>query len=194
VRALALMLVVASPLLALGAEEERAGAAEGRTYAVAAPSAITYRLVHKFHVVEGVSKAIEGRARILPGGGVQAMVRAPVASFDSGNGNRDTDMRTVTDAARYPFVTLKAVGSLPAIASYPAAMDLVLQGELTFHGRTKPLEVPVKVRFETPEKAVVEGAFPVSLEAFEVERPSLLFVKVEDRLDLTAKLTLVAER
>jgi len=41
---------------------------------------------------------------------------------------------------------------------------------------------------------VVEGAFPVSLEAFEVERPSLLFVKVEDRLDLTAKLTLVAER
>ncbi len=165
-----------------------------RTYAVAPGSVLAYRLVHKFHVVDGVSKAVEGRARLLPGGGVQAMVRARVDSFDSGNGNRDSDMREATEAARHPFVTLKAVGTLTEPASYPADVELTLRGELTFHGRTRPVEVPVKVRFETPERAAVEGGFAVSLDAFEVRRPALLFVKVEDRVDVTATLVLEAER
>jgi hypothetical protein len=39
---------------------------------------------------------------------------------------------------------------------------------------------------------VVEGSFPVSLEAFGVERPSLLFVKVEDRIDIQVHLTMEA--
>lgn len=182
-----LALVVA---LAVAASPE----APARTYAVAPGSVLAYRLVHKFHVVDGVSKAVEGRARILPGGSVQAMVRARVDSFDSGNGNRDADMREVTEAARHPFVTIKAAGKLTEPASYPAEVELTLRGELTFHGRTRPVEVPVKVRFETPERAAADGAFAVSLDAFEVQRPSLLFVKVEDRLDVTAKLVLEAER
>lgn len=166
----------------------------GRTYAVAPGSVLAYRLVHKFHAVEGVSRAVEGRVRLLPDGGVQAMVRARVDSFDSGNGNRDADMREVTEAARFPFVTLKAAGALPEVAGYPSAVEITLRGELSFHGRTRPLEVPVKIRLGSPERVEVESSFAVSLEAFEIRRPSLLFVKVDDRLDVTANLTLEAER
>ncbi len=174
--------------------ERPAGPEAARTYAVAPGSVLSYRIVHPFHAVDGVSKAIEGRARILEGGAVQAMVRARVDSFDSGNGNRDAQMRAATEAAKYPFVTLKAAGTLPPIESYPAALDLILDGELTFHGQSRPLKVPVKVRFESPARAKVEGGFPVSLDAFQVERPALLFVKVEDRLDVRANLVLEAER
>lgn len=176
--------------LAVSASPEAAG----RTWAVAPGSVLAYRLVHKLHVVEGVSKAVEGRARVLPGGGVQAMVRARVESFDSGNGNRDADMREATEAARYPFVTVKAVGTLAEPATHPAEVELVLRGELTFHGRTRPVEVPIQVRFESADRAAAVGAFAVSLDAFEVRRPALLFVKVDDRLDVTARLVLEAER
>ncbi len=181
--------LAAAAALALAASPEA-----GRTYAVGPGSVLAYELVHKFHVVEGVSKAVEGRARLLPDGGVQAMVRARVDSFDSGNGNRDADMREVTEAARFPFVALKAVGALPRVASYPATVEITLRGELSFHGRTRPVEVPAKVRFESSERVAVESTFAVSLEAFEVQRPSLLFVKVDDRLDVTVNLALEAER
>lgn len=166
-----------------------------RTFAVGPGSTLTYRLVHRLHSVHGVSREIEGRARLLPGGGVQVMIRAPIASFDSGNGNRDANMREATDAGHHPFVQLKAVGDgATAPASFPAAQEVLLRGELQFHGRTRPVAVPAKVTFESPDRARVEATFPVSLEAYGVERPSLLFVKVEDRVDVEAKLRLEAER
>lgn len=175
--------------LALSADPEA-----GRAFAVAPGSEVSYRAVHKLHAVVGLARAVEGRVRILPGGGVQAMVRARVDAFDSGNGNRDAHMREVTEAARYPFVTLKLAGRMPEPTSGPGAMDVALAGELTFHGRTRPVEVTAKVRFDTADRASVEGAFSLSLDAFEVERPSLLFVRIDDRLDLTARLVLEAER
>jgi len=183
--------MIALALLALA----MSGAPEaGRTFAVAPGSVVGYRIVHKLHAVDGVSRAVEGRARILPDGGVQAVVRARVDSFDSGNGNRDAHVREVTEAARYPFVTLKLAGRLPEPAPGPEAVEVLLRGALTFHGRTRAVEVPARVRFETPDLATVEGTLAVSLDAFEVERPSLLFVKVEDRLDVHATLALEAER
>lgn len=188
------MLALAS-LAPLAAALSLAAGDVPRTFAVMPGSTLSYRLVHKLHEVTGVSKAVEGKARVLPDGGVQVVVRAGVDSFDSGNGNRDAHMREVTEAARYPLVQVKAVGAgVAAPASYPAAIELVLRGELTFHGRSRPLEVPAKVQFLSADRVTVEASFPVSLEAYGVERPSLLFVKVNDRIDLAAKLTLEAER
>lgn len=180
--------------LALALQATGPDPASPRTFAVAPGSVLSYHAEHKIHSVDGASKAVEGRARILPDGTVQAMVRARVDSFDSGNGNRDAHMREVTEAARYPYVTVKAVGRTPAVSSYPAAVEVLLRGEVELHGRTRPVEVPVTVRWESPDRASVEGRFAVSLEAHEVERPSLLFVKVEDRLDVEASLVLEAER
>ncbi len=167
-----------------------------RTYAITSGSTLSYRLVHKFHHVKGISRSVEGRARVLPDGTVQAMVRARVDSFDSGNGNRDADMKGATDAARFPYVILKAVGASPSLAQRATAgtpLELVLRGELTFHGVTRPLEFPVKVSFGAGGRATAEATFPVSLEAHGVKRPSLLFVKVEDRIDVDASLALAEE-
>ncbi|BDG03055.1 YceI family protein [Anaeromyxobacter oryzae] len=165
-----------------------------RTYDVAPGSTLGYRVVHKLHEVNAVTHAVEGKARVLPDGGVQVMVRARVDSFDSGNGNRDAHMREVTETARYPYVELKAVGSGVQLASSPATLDLVLRGEVTFHGQTHPVEVPVKVRLEPDGRGTVDASFPLSLEAYGVERPSLLFVKIEDRVVVSAKLLLQEER
>lgn len=169
-----------------------APAAAPRTFDVRPGSTLTYRVVHRFHTVTGVSRAVEGKARVLPDGTVQVMVRAPLDSFDSGNSNRDAHMREATDAGAHPYVAFKGVGALAAPGRYPAEEKLPLRGELTLK-TTKPAEIPVDVRFASPERATVATTFPVSLEEHEVERPSLMFVKVEDKVQIEAHLELEAE-
>jgi polyisoprenoid-binding protein YceI len=160
--------------------------------AVQPGSRLTYRLVHKFHEVEGVSKEVEGRVRIGAGGAVQLMVRARVASFDSGNGNRDAHMQEATEAVRFPLVTLKAVGTAALPAGYPATVEVPLDGQLEFHGQVRPVTAQATVTFQAPGRADVRARLTISLDAFGVERPSLLFVKVDDALSVDAHLTLAA--
>ena len=94
------LLVIASP----------ARAEAPRVLSTTTGSKITYTLIHKMHTVMGeAKKGIEGKAALGPSG-AQVMVRVPVASFDSGNANRDEHMKESVDAARYPMVELKAVG------------------------------------------------------------------------------------
>lgn len=183
--ALAAALVALAPLAA--------PSEASRTYSVAPDSTLTYRLVHRFHAVNGVSRAVEGKARVLVDGTVQVMVRAPLESFRSGNTNRDAHMLEVTGAAREPYVTFKGVGRLEPPGRYPADVRLALRGELTLKS-PRAVEVVATVHFDGPGRARAEASFPVSLEAHEVERPELLFVKVDDRVVIDARLALEEER
>lgn len=163
-----------------------------RTFAVTRGT-LSYRIVHKLHEVSGSSRSLEGKARVLPDGTVQVMVRAPLRSFDSGNGNRDAHMLEVTDAAAQPYVILKAIGRLAMPTSFPADVELPLQGELTLKS-PQPVEIATHVHFEGPDRLEVKAAFPVSLDAHRVERPALLFVKIEDRVEVETSLAMEAER
>lgn len=179
--------------LLLAAQDAAVLAAQNpATFAVRPGSTLSYRAVHPLHTVNGVTHELEGRARVLADGGVQVMVRAPVASFDSGNGNRDAHMREATETARFPYVELKAVGSGVVPASGPAE-SLHLSGELTFHGVTQAVDVAATVHWQGPDRVTVDATFPISLGAFHVERPALLFSKIEDRVDISAKLLLERE-
>jgi hypothetical protein len=182
-------------LLLLAVTAPVAGDAAGpRTFAVADGSTLSYRLVHKFHAVDGISKAVEGKARWLPDGTVQVMVRARVDSFDSGNSNRDAQMKEVTEADRLPYVLLKAVAEGLRAERYPADVRVPLRGVLEFHGVAREVAVTATVHFAAPDRAEVSASFPVSLTAHGVERPSLLFVKVDDRIEIRARLSLALEK
>lgn len=184
------LLAAAAAAAAAAAPAPPADAA--RIWAVAPGSTITYRLVHKFHAVEGVSRSVEGRARLGADGALQAAVRARVDSFDSGNSNRDVHMMEVTEAARLPFVVLKAVAAGIRAEPSPDGVDVPLRAALEFHGVTRELSVTARVRFTSPDRAEVRATFPVSLTEHGVERPALLFVKVDDRIEIEARLVLEA--
>jgi polyisoprenoid-binding protein YceI len=163
-----------------------ARSAPGTFTALPAESSVSYTAVHKLHKVVGVAKKLEGRARILPDGQVQAMVRVPVEAFDSGNGNRDAHVKESIGAARFPFVELKAVAQIDPNASNGTT---TLKGNVTFHGVTRPVELPATFSSEG-RRLSVTGTFPVSLEGHGVERPSLMFVKVDDRLEIAFQIVL----
>jgi polyisoprenoid-binding protein YceI len=186
---------LAAALAALAAGAPPPGA---RVLAVdAGASSIRYFVVHKLHHVDGRSTRVEGKALVSPDGKVQAMVRVPAASFDSGDGNRDAHMQEALEVGTFPFVTVKAVGVLPAGAldrPRPATVPLTLTAEVDLHGVKVAQEVPVQVTFEAGGAVHATGTFDVSLDAHAVERPALLFVKIEDacRIELDLVLREVA--
>jgi polyisoprenoid-binding protein YceI len=157
-------------------------------------SQLTYRLKHKLHEVVGTARPTEGRARILPDGTLQVAVRANVADFDSGNANRDANMKEATEANKYPTVEFRGLATgLKVPDSFPTRVPVVLRGKLTFHGVERGVEVPMEVLFRSAREVSAEGRFTISLESYEVERPSLLLVRVEDTLVMEMKFLLQGE-
>lgn len=154
-------------------------------------STLSYKLKHKLHEVVGKAAPTAGAAKLLPDGTLQVMVRANVADFDSGNSNRDAHMKEVTEAKKFPYVEFKGTANgvkLPE--TFPGQLRVTLEGEVTFHGVTQPVKVPMTVTFPSPKEAHAEGTFDISLDAHKVERPSLMMVKVDDKLVLEPNLVL----
>ncbi len=178
---LAALLVVAAP-------------SDVRTYAVEpATSTVVYHVVHPFHGVTGTSSSIEGKAVLLPEGKVVAMVRVPVASFDSGVANRDSNMRDAVEHGRFPFVVFKGRARLdPAVtaAARETTIQASMEGELELHGVTRPVVVPLAIQLSPGGTGRARGSFEVSLESFGIERPSLLLLPIHDacRIDLDLAL------
>jgi polyisoprenoid-binding protein YceI len=155
-----------------------------------AASVVKFHLDHKLHKVDGRSSAIEGKVIVGSDGKVMTMIRIPVATFDTGDANRDSHMRETLEAAKHPHVVLKGVTSVTVPVAHGKAVETRLQGELDFHGVKQAVSLPVEVSFQPDGGAVVRAKFAVSLEAHRIERPSLLFVKVDDQLLMDVELRL----
>ncbi len=154
-------------------------------------SAIRYQIDHTLHRVDAISKRVEGNVLVLPTGVAQLMVRVPVDSFDSRNSFRDSQMKEVTESARYPLVELSALcAPCPMPTTYPTRVERTLQGELSFHGITKDLEVPVTLVYDSARLFRAAATLTLSLKEFQVERPSLMLVKVDDALKIDVSLIL----
>jgi polyisoprenoid-binding protein YceI len=158
-----------------------------------AASALRFRVVHPLHAVHGRAKVVEARAVLAPDGELRAQARAQVASFDTGDGNRDVNLRAALEADRFPLVTLKATGRLAIPAALPAEVPVTVAAELDLHGVKRPLEIPLTVRLGADGSARATGSFPVSLDAHGIERPSLLFRKVDDLCQVELDLLLRRE-
>ncbi len=167
---------------------------DGRAWSVEpAQSTVRYHVVHKFHRVTGITSTVEGKAVLKPDGQVLAMVRIAVASFDSGDRNRDANMREAIGASTHPFVVFRgiaALGSDAVAASRSVALEIRMQGEVELHGVKRPVVVPLAIELEPGGAGRARGSFEVSLDAFGVERPSLLFVKIEDACRIEVDLAL----
>ncbi len=150
---------------------------------------VTYRIVHKLHKFAGISKKADGRVKLVPGGQTQVVIRIPVESFDSGNVNRDAHMKESVEAARFPAVEVKAVADgivLPT--TFPATVQKTFKGQVTLHGVTQAVDIPVTLKFEAANNVTATAAFSLSVDAFKIERPSLMFVKIDDEMKIDANL------
>ena len=146
-------------------------------------SVVRYGIVHRLHRVAGSSAKVQGKASLQPDGKVVAGVLVPVASFRSGDDDRDARAVELLGA----FVVFKGEGHLPP---GQRQAQVTLRGELTLHGVRRPLTVALTVQIEADGSVRARGGFEVSLESHRIERPSLLFVRVEDTCRIELDLLL----
>src|SRR5271169_6775010 len=138
-------------------------------------SSITYRIVHPLHEIEATSKDATYQLEIdtTKKEIVSVSATVDVTTFDSGNSNRDSHAMEVIDAIDYPEASFDGTGFTQKGDS------LYITGKVTFHGVTRDVTAGAVAHW-SQEKVVVLGSFVLSLEAFKIERPSLLLVPVED--------------
>ncbi len=149
---------------------------------------VTYHLVHKLHHVDGTSTKVQAIARI-DDAGLKVEARAAVASFDSGNANRDAHMLEVVDAAKYPLVVVKGVAPGFVVPASGKA-DVRLRGEVDLHGVKTPVPIEAQVEHAPDGRVTVTFELATKLTAHDIQRPSLLFVPVDDDLGVTGTLTM----
>jgi polyisoprenoid-binding protein YceI len=148
---------------------------------------LSYLVVHKLHEVKGTTHELEGKAVLLPDGSAKVQVRAKVASFDSGNSNRDEHVREATHAVEHQYAGVR--GTIEGLSlPLPGPAEKKLHAVVELNGEKQTVEIPVKL---TPAEGGVRAtfSFPISLEAFHVERPELFFVKVEDKVVIEGDVT-----
>lgn len=145
----------------------------------ASTSSVKYSMVHKLHRWEGVSKDLkvatkwnEQKNEIE-----QISIVVNVATFNSGLSSRDSHMMEVLDGLTYPRILFSS-------SSVQYTTDgILVKGKLQFHGVERMIETKVKLE-KANRRWVFSGSFPVLLEDYKVERPSLLFVKVDNKIQI----------
>jgi len=153
---------------------------------------MTYKIVHKLHEVVGTSTKAEVKVAVSADGQAKVMGRVPVSTFTSESDSRDVHMREVAEADKFPLALFKGVAQVTRPAG-TGTVKAVFKGELDFHGVKHPIEIPVEVAFTSPTRAHVTTSFEFSLDAYSVERPALLFVKIDDACRMTGEFDVAVE-
>ena len=140
-------------------------------------SSATYLLVHPMHEIEATSKEMVYTVTLQADTKIIQTVTAAVdvTSFDSENSSRDSHAMEVIDALSFPEVTFTSSSIVTQ------GNSLIVAGKLTFHGVTNDVTA-IAIPEWGSDKLNVHATMPVSLTAFKVERPSLLFIPVQDTL------------
>lgn len=152
-----------------------------------AKTKINYELRHPAHDVKAYSNELEVKIEYNKTTNtiINAIAQVPVKSFDSHNSNRDSHAMELIEAIKYPYARFRSTKIVDGGDS------LTVYGNLTFHGITKNITIKGSKKIWS-NRLVVTGKFAISLDAFQVERPKLLFVPTEEylRFEFTSEFTI----
>jgi polyisoprenoid-binding protein YceI len=111
-----------------------------------------------------------------------AAVSIDAASLDTGNRDRDADMRDLLEVGRFPTIEFRVVELLtPQPAASAASWDLVLQGKLTVHGITRDVKVPTTVSLAA-ERVTARGRIHLDMRDYNIRVPRLLLIPMKSEV------------
>lgn len=145
-------------------------------------SGITYHANHPLHSWTGINKKVDGVVRYSDSSGriSKVAILAKVADFNSENSNRDSHMIEAAEALKYPNVNF-----VSSEVIYGEA--ILVKGNLTFHGITKPIQFNV-VELMQDNRKIVTGNFDIGLTDFNIDPPSLMFVKTDNTINISFRI------
>lgn len=174
---IALLSALTAPALAAAAP------ATTTTYVFTPETEVDYFVEHPMHHVKGVTHALAGDVAVTNDKLVTPVtIKLPLLTFNSGNGNRDNNAALILDVARFPAAAVdvqKFVETGRTKENGVTKLTGTAHGNLSLHGITRPVEVPLTVTVGA-NQLIVDGTLTVKLSEYKIERPSLLFTPIND--------------
>ena len=138
-------------------------------------SLITYFGVHYLHKWEGSTSDVKGVVSYDKNiDQYECSISVPLSTFSSGNDNRDSNMLVYCRAFEFPNINFQST-SIKVNES-----TLEIEGKIEFAGEEKEIKTNAKLNSLDNNLFTIEGELDILLSEFKVERPSLLFVEIED--------------
>lgn len=151
-----------------------------KLYADKNKSSITYAMNHPLHAWTGVSNNMLS-VILLDTSNMEInelAVVVKIASFDSKNSNRDSNTIEVTEALKYPNVSLSS-------KSIKQVNDkLTVKGTLKFHGISKEVIFDVEKKI-IKDEIKVTGNFEILMTDFKIKPPKLLGIATDEDINLS---------
>ena len=138
-------------------------------------SLITYFGVHYLHKWQGSTSDVNGVVSYDKAiDQYECSISVPLSTFSSGNDNRDSNMLVYCKAFDFPNINFQST-SIKVKGN-----TLEIDGRIEFAGKEKKIKTNAKLNSLDNNLFAIEGELDILLSEFEVERPSLLFVEIED--------------
>ncbi len=138
-------------------------------------SLITYFGVHYLHKWEGSTSDVKGVVSYDKNiDQYECSISVPLSTFSSGNDNRDSNMLVYCKAFDFPNINFQST-SIKVNEN-----TLEIEGKIEFAGEEKEIKTNAKLNSLDNNLFTIEGELDILLSEFKVERPSLLFVEIED--------------
>ena len=149
-------------------------------------SYISYEGVHPFHSFIGKTNNIDFELN-CENGICKLRIVTLIDGFDSGNNNRDSNMLYYTQALLYPTISYESE-EFGFDGNFNRKLDLV--GTLNFHGITYNLPIEINLKKDGND---YWGAcnFKISLNVFNIDRPTLLMIPIADTIKIDTKLKII---
>lgn len=158
-------------------------------------SDVTYAMEHPMHSWTGTSKEAKGQISVDAEWKTgQIKIAIPVLSFDSKNGNRDSNMGETVESYLYSEVVFQSNQvQLDSVITEAGQTQFIgrAAGNLTFHNVTRAITCRVTGKV-VGDKLISQGAFETPLTEFDIQLPSLLTMKVKNQLKITFMLVAYA--
>ena len=151
-----------------------------KLYADKNKSDITYTMNHPLHTWTGVSNNILS-VMLLDTSNMEInelAVVVKIASFNSKNSNRDSNTIEVTEALKYPNV------SLSSNSIYQYKDRLTVKGTLKFHGISKEIIFDAQKEI-IKDEIKVTGNFIILMTDFKIKPPKLLGIVTDKDIKLS---------
>ncbi|MEQ9104734.1 MAG: YceI family protein [Rhodothermales bacterium] len=132
------------------------------------------------HEFEGTSSALNGMVALEDS---TVDFYLDLETLETGIGKRDRDMRLTLNTDEHPFgeFTGKLVSPLDVGREVP--QDAVVRGTFTINGVSREVEITGQLE-PVGEALRLTAAWTLRLEDYDIEPPSLLFMKVDSEQDI----------
>jgi polyisoprenoid-binding protein YceI len=163
-----------------------------------AGSTLRWELPSTFGTVTGTAAVFHGTVDATPlasgAWNVRGRIVVPAAGMRTENRRRDRRMRAILETAKFPDIVFELRRFTGDLSRFHPGENFPVQvaGDLTVHGRTAPVQLPVEV-YVFDDRVEVAGTFPLYWKEYGLADPSFV-ARVKEPMQVVFRLRAVPEK